>query len=264
VIGQKPAAVKFGHRVYTSGTAGTAPSFDPLLKGCFMTSAVVASTSVTYSKSRFTTVALSIGVGVLSEDGTVEYRIAMSGAKGTFDWKAGKLLDPLIATYSFDGAYQAVTTYTPISGITFADEMTYGTLFGPFAETPTGLFAFQADTFEFNRGVKVSMRTNDTASNGLGVAMLDADDPQIKLGYRLIPKSTSDELAKWVAGTAFANSVQFGSTTGSIVLLSTNAYAQYSGFGYKAIGPAQGVEATLDLNETPTSSSEDAFSIVFK
>jgi len=266
VAGQVPAGLKFAHRTFGSGTAGTAPAYGLLLKACWMSETVVASTSVTYSSSPVSTVSLTVGIGVLSEDGTTELRYVMSGVRGTWSMKADKILAPMFLSYDLTGAFQLSggATTTPVGTLTYPTETATGIRFGIFAGTPTGLFAYQCDSFELDRGIKAIMATDTVNANGLLYAMLEDEDPVLKIGYRAVAKSVADEMNKYAIGTEFANSLQLGTTAGSILTVATNAHAQYKGYSQKAIGAAWGYEAQVNIHRTETSSASDGMSLQFK
>lgn len=269
-IGQIPASVKFSHRCF-SGAAGVAPSYGPFLKACSRSETIVASTSVAYAPDPTQQVTLSIGWEILSEDGVTAYRYAMSGVKGTATLKAASIGAPLMWSYEFEGALGVSadgttiygTTATPTTGITYPDEVATAIRFGQFG-SPAGIFAYQCDSLEVAFGNKVAVITDTTNANGLAYAVIDDQDPTIKAGYRVVPRATADELGKFVLGTAFANSVTFGATAGKRMTISTNASAQYSALAYKAIGPAAGMEATIDCHKTTTAAaSSDSLVVTF-
>lgn len=269
-VGQIPASVKFAHRCF-SGAAGVAPSYGPFLKACGRSETVVATTSVAYAPDPTQQVTLSIGWEVLSEDGTVAYRYAMSGVKGTATLKAASVGAPFMWNYEFEGALavsaDGATIYgtspTPTASIVYPDEVAAAIRFGQFV-SPTGIFAYQCDALEAAFGNKVTMLTDVTNFNGLAYAVVEDQEPTIKAGYRVVPRATADELGKFVLGTAFANSVTFGATAGKKMTIATNAAAQYTALTYKAIGAAAGVEATIECHKlTTAAASSDSLVVTF-
>jgi len=271
VVGQIPASVKFSHRCF-SGAAGVAPSYAPFLKACGRSETVVASTSVAYAPDPTAQTTLSIGWEVLSEDGLTAYRYALSGVKGTATLKpTGSIGTPFMWSYEFEGALAMSadgTTIngvlaTPTTGIVYPDEVATAIRFGQFV-SPTGIFTYQADSLEVAFGNKVEMITDITNFNGLAYAVHAGQEPTIKAGYRVVPRATSEELGKFVLGTAFANSVTFGATAGKKMTISTNASAQYASLSYKAIGPSAGIEATIECHKTTTAAaSSDSLVVTF-
>jgi hypothetical protein len=279
VVGAIPATFKFSHRLYTAGTAGaaiTSPKYSTFLKASYVKEVIDAATAhtVTWTHDKTQQVFLSIGWEVESADGTKSYRFAISGARGSAIFKpaAGKLGDPMYVTYQFDGAlamqangtpYPATSFETPITGITFEDEVANGIRYAQLG-SPSGLFLRQSSDFSFDLGNKIEVLTDITNPSCLGYGMLMDHKPKLKLTYRTVPRSTSDDVATFVAGSTFANSVTLGSVAGKQVVFSTNAFAQFEGFTDKAIGPAAGKEATVRPNATPTTQAEDAWQIVIQ
>ena len=265
VHGQVPATAKLSHRLFTSGTAGTAPAFGPLWKACFLSETVVSVTSVTYASNPNSAVSLTIGFEVLSEDGTEALRYVMSGARGNLSIKADKVQAPLFVTYNFDGAFQLSggATTTPVSAITYPAETANAVRFGEFQGTPTGLFAEECDSLEIDRGVKTEMATSVINANGLLYAMLGDDAPTLKVGYRTRNKAALDTLNRYAVGTTFANSLQLGSTTGKRVAFSTSSSSQFKALSSKAFGVAYGYEATVDCHRDETGTASNALSIAF-
>jgi hypothetical protein len=265
VPGQVPATVKFAHRLFGSGTAGTAPAFGLLWKACWMSETVVASTSVTYTSSPDSVVSLTIGFEVLSEDGTAALRYVMSGVRGNLTIKGDKVQAPLFVSYDFSGAFSLTggATTTPVGTLTYPAETANAVRFGVFAGTPTGIFAEECDSMEINRGAKAVMATSIINANGLLYAMIDGDDPTLKVGFRTQAKATRDALNQFAVGSRFANSLQLGSTAGSIFTVSTNASAQFKGLGSKKFGAAYGYDATISCHRTETSSASDAITLAF-
>ena len=272
VIGKIPASVKFSHRVFGSGTAGTAPSYKPFLLACGTTDTNVAVTSDTFAEDPNAQTTLSIGWEILSEDGTIAYRYALSGVKGNAVFKAGKIADIMLLSYAFEGAlamstdgttiYPTAATPVTASTITYPDEVANGIRFGQFV-TPTGALAFQCDTFELDFGQKVEMLTDISNFNALGYALISDSAPMLKVGFRVVPRATSDELQKFAKGTAFASSLTLGSTAGKRIVFTTSADAQYKGLTFKAIGAAAGMEAQIALHRTATGTASNAFTVAF-
>ena len=265
VAGQVPVSLKLSHRLFGSGTAGTAPKYGPLWKACWLSETIVASTSVTYAANIYGAPSLTIGIEVLSNDGTVALRYVASGCGGNMTFKGDKVEAPLFVSYEFLGAFSLTggATTTPVGTLTYPAETATGIRFGQFAGTPTGIFAEECDSLEFNRGQKPDMATSVINANGLLYALPTGGDATIKAGYRTRAKSVIDALNQYAVGTKFANSVILGTTAGSIFTMSTSASAQYKSLAPKKIGAAQGYEATIGCHRTETSSASDAFTIAF-
>lgn len=265
VLGQVPVSMKFSHRLFGSGAAGTAPKYGPLLKACWLSETIVASTSVTYASNIYGAPSLTIGFEVISNDGTTALRYVASGCGGNFTFKGDKVQAPLFLSYTFEGAFQLSggATTTPVGTLTYPAETALSVRFGQFAGTPTGLFAEECDSIEFDRGQKPDVATSVINANGLLYALPTGGDATLKIGYRTRAKASLDTLNRFAVGTLFANSLQLGTTAGSILTITTNASAQFKSVSPKKFGAAWGYEATVGLHRTETSSASDAFTLAF-
>ena len=99
-----------------SGTAGTAPRYDALLKSCGMASTVVASTSVTYAPVSSSFASCSIYYNV---DGVLH---KVTGARGTVDMSCQLGQIPVLK-FTMVGIYNAPTD-TAQSSVTYANQAT--------------------------------------------------------------------------------------------------------------------------------------------
>lgn len=79
VAGAQKATISFTSRLVQSNTAGTAGILSNLLKTC-MKETIVALTSVTYTWDENSTTRLSVGWGMIRDDGTIEVQHAIAGA----------------------------------------------------------------------------------------------------------------------------------------------------------------------------------------
>lgn len=97
--------ISFDVELAGSGSAGTAPSFGPLLRACGLSETVVASTSVTYQPISAAFESLTIYYFV---DGILH---KMKGCRGTvqFDWTVKKIP---VMKFTFTGLYNAPTDTT--------------------------------------------------------------------------------------------------------------------------------------------------------
>lgn len=267
VAGQIPASLKFKHRAFTSGAAGTAPAYGNLLKACFASETVAASTSVTYAHSENQQTFLTMGIEWLSEDGTYVYRRVIKGARGTAKLRAQKIGEPFMWEEEFNGAFvpsAGVASVTPIGSFTYPDEVANGLRFMQF-QSPSGIFLRQCDSFELDFGQKIEMATDTTDASGLLYGMLASTDPTLKLGFRMVTSATHDDLNDFITGALLGvSAVTFGTNAGKILTFTTGDSAQFSGLTPKAIGAAAGWEATIQLNRNATSSASNGWSLAFK
>ena len=264
-FGQKPASLSMKSRCYTSGTAGTAVNYALFLKACYASDTIVTTTSETFAQSPDQQTFLTIGIEYLSEDGTYAYRQVMKGVRGNAKLKADKIGAPLFWEWDFNGAYATAggATTTPVSSITFQDEVANGIKFWQF-QTPSGLFLRQVDSFELDFGNKIEMATDITDPSGLLYGTLAEQSPTLKIGFRVVTKATADDFANFVVGTLTSAGLTLGTVTGKILTFSTNTSAQIESLSSKAIGASAGFDVTLGLHRSVTGDASDAFSVVLK
>jgi hypothetical protein len=102
LLAQTRVEMNFEVELAGSGTAGTAPAYDSLLKACGMSSTVVASTSVTYAPVSSDVSSTTI---YFSNDGV---RHRLTGARGSFSLNCEVGQIPTI-NFNFMGIYNAPT-----------------------------------------------------------------------------------------------------------------------------------------------------------
>lgn len=269
VHGQGAGKVTFESAVFASGTAGTAPAYSALLKGCFLKETIVALTSVTYTKDPNSLNTLSIGCGILQEDGTVEIQWAIAGARGNVIWKADKIGSPIMADWTFDGKL-AVTgsTVSPspvqaaMTTLTFADEVANVVKFWQFQGSPSGIFNRQVNNFTLDFGTKVEIATDTLDAAGYGYALMGEDAPTLKLDPAKVPKTIIDDVSNYFAGTVFSSSVLLGATAGKKLGI-TAPNCQLAGLGDAARGVVSTWDGSIDLLRTSTGTASDAIQVQF-
>ena len=195
-----------------SGTAGTAPKYDPLLRACGMNPTAVANTSVTY-------VPRSTGF----ESCTVHYdtdglRHIVTGCRGTFTIGLNANEIPVI-TFTLTGQYNAPTdTASPTQTFSnqaapevFNDTNTTG--FTLYSETGLALQSAEIDLGnevvyrELVNSTKEVLITNRAATGNFVI-----EAPSL---------STHDFFADAVAGTSGNLSIVHGATAGNIITLTS-------------------------------------------
>lgn len=267
VAGQIPATMKFRHRAFTSGVAGTAPSYGLLLKACYASETVAGATSVTYAHSENQQTFLTLGIEWLSEDGTYTYRRVLKGARGNAKLMAAKIGDPFMWEETFSGAFvvtAGIASVTPVASFAYPNEVANGVRFTQF-QSPSGIFLRQCDSFELDFGQSVEMATDTVDASGLLYGMLAGTDPTLKLGFRMVTSATHDDLDDFIKGALLGvSAVTFGTVAGKILTFTTGDSTQFAGLSYKAIGAAAGWEATIQLNRTATGSASNGWSLAFK
>lgn len=268
VHGTAQGKVTFTTAFYTSGAAGTVPSgLSDLLKACFQSETTVAATSATYASDPNSQTRLSIGWGVLKEDGTAEVQHAIAGAAGTFKMKADKVGNIVMIDWDFTGkiAFESTTPVavddaTPTTTITYADEVANRLKF--MAVTGTGLFAagLNVGGFEFDRGASVEMETDITDPSGFSYAKFSGDAPTVSVAPVMTPVATKNHLSELVVGGVSSNSLTVGSTAGKRVVL-TWPKLETVGLTDEARGVTQTWGVKANARRTSTGTASDAYSI---
>lgn len=110
LVGTASVEVSFEVELQSSGTAGTAPAFGPLLRACAMAQAVTAGSRVEYTPITNGVESVTMHVHM---DGA---RHVLLGARGTWEIRAGIGDRPVIAfTFTaIDGGVTAVSNPTPV------------------------------------------------------------------------------------------------------------------------------------------------------
>jgi len=236
-----------------SGTAGTAPKYDPLLRACGMNPTTVANTSVTY-----------VPRSTSFESCTIHYdtdglRHIVTGCRGTYTISLNANQIPIF-TFTLTGQYNAPTD----------------------TASPSQTFSNQADPKVFND-------TNTTGFTLYSATNLALQSAEIDLGnevvYRELVNSTKaveiidraatanfvieapalsvkDFFALAVAGTAGNLSIVHGATAGNIITLTSPTTGL--SLGNPTYSEDQGI-VMLNLPTTlvPSSSGNDELSLAF-
>lgn len=269
VHGVQSGKISFKTRMFTGGTAGTiVPTLDDLFKACFCSSTVVASTSVTYASDPNSQVRLSIGYGVLKEDGTAEIEHAICGAAGSFKVTAEKVGAPLMIDWEFTGklAYDtstlvAVDDATPQTTITYLDEVTSGLKFMTLS-SPSGLTARNVGGFEFDRGVTVELVTDTVDLAGFEYAKIATDNPTVSMAPVWVPIATVNELGLLVSGATESTAFTIGAVAGKKATF-TFGKLERTGLSDDARGVAKTWGVKAEARRTNTGAVSDAFSFAF-
>jgi len=230
-----------------SGTAGTAPEYDPLLKACGIGSTIVGATSVTYA-----------GVSTAHEYCTIYYYedgglYQLTGVQGDAE-----------LTYEAGGVPMISFTMTGhVTGPTDAAIPAFqydSTVPAPFinASFSTGGFASVIDNLSFAMGNKIVTPNNPNNADGYGdILIVDREytgsfDPHATL------VAANNPIGDWQAGTSKAITTGvIGSTAGNRSALTIpTAY-------YREVGPGDrdGIR-TYDIGFM-AAGDDAAFSLVF-
>jgi hypothetical protein len=233
-----------------SGTAGTAPRYDALLKSCGMASTIVASTSVTYApvSSSFSSCTI-----VYNLDG-VQHKL--TGARGTVSMNC-QLGQLPVLQFEMTGIYNSPTD-------TAAPSVTYSNQATPliFKEGNTSSFSFFSysgclSSVSFNLANEIVYReligcTKQvliTDRKAAGEVLIEAPTIATKDYFTLALATTSGSLS-FQHGTTAGNRVTF--TAGQVTLVNPS-YSEQDGI------------AMLNLPYTgvPSSAGNDEFSLAY-
>lgn len=207
VAGAQIGKVSLTTRLIGPPTKGVAGPLSDMFKSAGLSEVLVATTSATFKEDPSSQTRLSIGVGMIQEDGLLEVEWALSGcAASKLDIKGDGIGKPVMCDWEFTGkpAYAtgtliAVDDATPNVGITFVDDDTQGFKFMKLSVT-SGLTARQINNFVFSRGLPVDMDTDIADPSGHGWAKFGQTDPQVKLDPTKVPVATSNDVANLIAG----------------------------------------------------------------
>lgn len=233
-----------------SGAAGTAPGFDALLKACGMSSAVVASTSVTYSLLSATLPSVTIYYNVSG----VLHKV--TGARGNLEIVIEATKIPVFR-FTFTGLYKApvdsaapTVDYTAFKSPNVANS----------TNTPTcSLFSFTAAlkslniNFNNNIAYRALVGAEDiqmTDRDITGTAVIEAPTIASKDFFALGLATTYGALSL-VHGTVAGYKVELAS---SRVNISNPAYTDENGIAM----------LTLPMQFVPSSAGNDELTIAFK
>ena len=124
VMGTQQATASFVLDLIGSGAAGTAPNLGEFFKGCAMTEALVASTSVTYTADitkDCNSMTLERREFNCIPSPHVQSREVVFGAMGNFNLSASAIGEPLIASFEYKGKYAQEADDPTIIAVTGID-----------------------------------------------------------------------------------------------------------------------------------------------
>jgi len=272
VAGGASAQVSFSTRLIGPTAKGVAGPLSDLFKSAAMAETLVAATSATLKEDPNSQTRLSIGVGIVQEDGLVEVEWAIAGAAPSkTDIKGDGLGKPVMVDWDFLGkvAYEAGTLVavddaSPDVGITFVDDDLLGFKFMGLTVT-SGLMSRQVDKFVFSRGLPVELDKDTTDPTTFGFCKFGQTDPQIKIDPSKVPVATSNDVANMIAGGAASAGFTLTNAAGKTfsmafpklqpVSLSDDARGNVSTWGMEAHCRRTQTGASVDAS--------DAFTFIF-
>lgn len=218
--------LSFNTRLVAPPSKGVAGPLSNLLK-TFLSETLVASTSATYAYNIDSTTRLSIGWGVVREDGTYEMQTAWSGAGASkCSLKADGPGKAFMLDWKISGK-QAYATNSPVivddnspqTAIIYVDDVKHGFTFRNLSNR-SGLFARNISKFELDFDLKGELGTDigdpstyDWLKSGFIVPKLKAD-PALELS------GSYPDLANYIAGTTEPSAFTVTNANGDTFTLS--------------------------------------------
>jgi hypothetical protein len=249
VVTQRMARVTFSVELASSGAAGTAPRWGPVMKACGFSETISASTSVTYApvSSSFSSATLDF-----YNDGV---RQLIVGARGTWslEMSAGE-----VGAINFEmmGIYAAPTALSNVTP-------TYANQVAPVAvnadnTTAVSVHSYSACMAAFSLELGNEMVYRQLAGCTKEIIIPDRK-PTGSLTIELPPIGTKDYFSIASAQTKGSISWQHGQTAGNIITLT----AATSAFDSPTYEDADGIQhLVLPFRPIPTSAGNDEFSLV--
>lgn len=272
VAGQASATVSFSSRLIGPATKGVAGPLSDLFKSAAMSEVLVAGTSATFKEDPNSQIRLSIGVGVIQEDGALEVEWAISGAAPQkLDIKADGLGRPVMCDWEFLGkvAYEtgsliSIDDATPNVGITFVDDDAHGFKLMKLTVT-SGLLAREFDKFTFSRGLTGELDTSIADPSGYGYFKFGQTDPQIKFDPSKVSVAASNDVANMVAGGAASAGMTLTNAAGDTLAIAIpNLQPVSLSDDMRGNVSTWGIEAHCRRSQTGAAvDASDAFTFVF-
>lgn len=250
LLAQTHVEMTFEVELAGSGTAGTAPRYDSLLKACGMASTIVASTSVTYApvSSSFSSATI-----YFNNDGV---RHRLTGARGSFSLNCEVGQIPYIS-FTFMGIYNAPTDSaapTPIYGaqavpLIFRDGNTSGFSLFSYAGCLQSLELDLANEMVYRELVGCTKEVLITDRKPAGTVVIEAPTIAQKDYFAIALSNATGNL-----------SFQHGTTAGNRVTIAS----PQTDIGSPTYTDQDGIQMlSLPYVAIPTSSGNDELSIAY-
>jgi hypothetical protein len=207
VMGKKKMVVSFKHAMNLGSAKGTAPAIGKAFKACGALETVVASTSVTYTpnatKDEGNSITATISVFLIPVSGNaIEFR--MKGAMGNFVVSMDDLGRPLVAAFTFTGAYVGQFDSTALV-LTSPDTSIPPAVLG-VAITAAGT-AQKIGKLSLDAGNDVQLDYDPADATGYHAAYIAKRDPKLNMDPKAQLLATDPVYTRWNAGTEHALSV---------------------------------------------------------
>lgn len=253
LIANTRVVVSFEVEYSGSGTAGTAPQYDPILKSCGLASTVVASTSVTYAPVSSSFDSCTI---YYSTDG-IQHKV--TGCRGSFSISLNANQIP-VYNFTMTGQYVAPTD-------TADPTVTYQNQADPeiFNDTNTTAFTLFSETGLCLSNAELDLRNEvvyrELVNCNKEVLIVDRA-ATANFVIEAPALSTVDFFALSVAGTPGDLSITHGATAGNIITLTSHSTGL--SLGNPTYSEDTGiVMLNIPTTMVPSSSGNDEISIAY-
>ena len=274
IPGRSPCKLGFSSRLIAPTTKGTAGPLSNLLKASNLAEVLVGSTSATYTETADQLNRLSVGFGILAEDGSDELEVELAGAAvNSLKMKADGIGKPVMIDWELmaklayvSSAYVIQDNGTPNNGVTYANDNANG--FRLISATLTsGLAARQISKFEFDLGRSVELGTNwnGTDATGFDYAHLGKSKPMITIDPTVVPVATANDLLNMINGGSAAFAFTLAAPSGALFNFSA-PLLQPQSISDDKVGDAiasWGIKALCARSQAGTTDSNNAFSFQF-
>lgn len=204
--GAKKASLSFTSLLIGPASKGVAGPLSDLFLASAESETLVGGTSSTQKENPNSQTRLSVGVGMIREDGTLEVQYAIAGAGVDYTIKAAKPGAWIMVDWKIEGkvAYEtgAIVTIddaTPNTGITFVDDNAQGFQFRGLSVT-SGLLSAQLSSFEFSRGISLELGTDVVDPSAFNYAKFGKSEPALKLALWKSPIATRNDVLSYLQG----------------------------------------------------------------
>lgn len=206
VPGAADGKISFTSRVIT-GAKGVAGPLDKLFLAAGEKNTIVAATSCTYTQDPSSTVRLSMGVGIVSEDGTAFIEYAISGAIATKKaYKAEKPGAPIMIDWEFTGKIANVSSlFLTADGtgamptITYIDDNAKGFRFIG-ATLTSGLLARSISKLDLDMGISGNLGANIQDVSGYDYGHFGPQNPVLNIDPAKVTGATAEDIKNMLAG----------------------------------------------------------------
>jgi len=258
IYGGMLQSVTFECEVKGSGTAGTAPEIDALLRACGLDGTTVASTSNTYAPTSSDLESCTIHYYEAAAGSTSQVRHILLGCRGNveFTWTAG---DILLARFTMLGRRSGNPTDQTLPTPTY--DSTVPQAVKGLASTIGGVSDLVVQNYTLNLGNEIIVPDDLNDTDGYGEIIIAGRDPTLVVNRHTELVATLAPWADLAVGTARAFvSGTLGGTAGNRIAL-TCGQMHYRGITQIDDSGVRANGFTFGLHETSTIDTE--FSLAF-